>query len=147
MADGRRNRAGSNETSHAVTLSYMTTRSNKKRKLQSSLQNINKQAMESRCGQTHRLRPSPFTYYGGLPLAKDTLLSLCPLEGCGCPGLEATRLARQPGEEEEEGKEEESREEVEEEAEEEELAGIKAQRLWPSGLYQEPLKSWEAPYL
>lgn len=36
---------------------------------------------------------------------------------------------------------------MEEEAEEEELAGKKAQRLWPSGLCQGPFKSWEAPYL
>lgn len=107
--------------------------------------------MESRCRQTgkkqtHRLRPLLFTYYE-LPLAKDTLLSLWPLEDCGRAGLEATCLTRQPGEEEEEGKEEEGREEVEEEAEEEELAGKKAQRLRPSGLCQEPFKSCEAPYL
>lgn len=47
--------------------------------------------------QTHRLRPLLFTYYE-LPFTKDTLLSLCPLEDCGCAGLEATCLTRQPGE-------------------------------------------------
>ena len=109
--------------------------------------------MEARRLQTdgkkqNALRPPSFTYYE-LPLAKDTLLSRCPLEECGRAGLEATCLARQPGggDEEEEGKEEEGREEVEEEAEEEELAGKKAQRLRPSGLCQEPFKSCAAPHL
>lgn len=36
---------------------------------------------------------------------------------------------------------------MEEEAEEEELAGKKVQRRWPSGLCQELLESWAAPYL
>lgn len=58
-------------------------------------------------------------------------------------GLEDTCLTRQPGEYEEEGREEVE----EEEPEEEELAEKKVQRLWPSGLCQEPFKSWEVPYL
>lgn len=73
-------------------------------------------------------------------------MSLCPLEDCGCAGLEATCLTQYPGEGEEKRKEEESKD-VEEEAEEEGLAGEKARRLRPSGLYQEPFESWEAPYL
>lgn len=76
-------------------------------------------------------------------MAAGTLLSLCPLENCACAArLGATCLTPQPGEYEEEG-----REEVEEEPEEEELAEKKVQRLWPSGLCQEPFKSWGVPYL
>lgn len=97
---------------------------------------------------THCVHPQAsrwVTYYGGLHLAKETLLSLWPLELWGCRGLQASRPARQPGEEE--GKEEESREEVEEEAEEEELAGRKVRCFWPSGLYHGPLESRGEPYL
>lgn len=50
-------------------------------------------------------------------------------------------------EEEDEGKEEEGREEEEEDAEEEELAGIKVQRRWASGLSHELHSSRAAPHL
>lgn len=90
----------------------------------------------------HGLRLWFFTYYE-LPLAAGTLLSLRPLENCACAArLEATCLAPQPGEYEEEG-----REEVEEEPDEEELAEKRVQCLWPSGLCQEPFKSWDVPHL
>lgn len=81
---------------------------------------------------THRLWQVPFTYYE-LPFKTDTLLSVFPLEECGWegPAVKATCLTQQPGVEEEEWKEEEGREE--------ELAGRKAQRLWPSGPCQEPI--------
>lgn len=84
--------------SHAVTFQNMTMKDQSNiSKMQRSLQNINKQTMEACCRHMHRLPALLFTYYE-LPFKKDTLLSLCPLEDCGCAGLEATCLTRQPGE-------------------------------------------------
>lgn len=119
--------------------------------MQTLLLNSQQQAeLESHCKHTrgvHKPQQWLFTYYE-LPFTKETLLSLCPPEDCVLAGLEATCLTRQVGEEEEERKEDGGREEeVEEVAEEEELAGKKAQRLRPSGLWQETFKSCVAPDL
>lgn len=123
--------------SHAIILPYMTIKDQStSQKCKVHFKTSTSSLWRHVADNTHRLQSLLFTYYE-LPFKKDTLLSLCPREDCGCTGLEDTCLTRHPGREE--GREEEGKEEVEEEVEEEELAGKKAQCLWPSGLCQEPL--------